>query len=411
MIKLFIIADDFTGALDTGVQLASAGANVIVRMDYSFDLAVLPEDVEVVVVNTESRHLGPGEAYDIVYDVVERAIRHGVPHIYKKTDSGLRGNIGAELSAALDASGRMELDFIPAFPQMNRLTIAGVQYIDGIPVASSVFGTDPFNPVKHSSLEDIIGSQSETPVVLGYDQEITTPSIRVLDISSEGELLYCGQSLAKMNGLSLIAGCAGFASVLPKLLKLTLNEEKTEVQFHGGLLVGNGSVNPISIAQLNLAEADGFYRKRLSVHEKLDEYFWTTPQGRRVVEELANKVRQNPRVLLDTNDLPMSEETSRYVSELGLSRETMRKRISHSMGELLKNLMDKGIERTFLVMGGDTLQSFLYQVGVVQMRPIREILPGSVLSEFEWNGKTYHLVSKSGGFGEADLILKLEKEI
>ena len=220
MIKLFIIADDFTGALDTGVQLASAGANVLVRMDYNFNLAELPEDVEVVVVNTESRHLGPGEAYDIVYDVVERAVRHGVPHIYKKTDSGLRGNIGAELSAALDASGRSELDFVPAFPQMNRLTIAGVQYIDGIPVAKSVFGTDPFNPVKHSALEDIIGYQSETPVVLGYDQEITSPSIRVLDISSEGELLYCGQTLAKMNGLAMIAGCAGFASVLPKLLKL-----------------------------------------------------------------------------------------------------------------------------------------------------------------------------------------------
>ena len=175
--------------------------------------------------------------------------------------------------------------------------------------------------------------------------------------------------------------------------------------------MGNGSVNPISISQLNLAEADGFYRKRLNVHEKLDEYFWTTPQGRRVVEDLANRVRQNPRVLLDTNDLPLSEDTSRYVSELGLSRETMRKRISHSMGELLKNLMDKGIERTFLVMGGDTLQSFLYQVGVAQMRPIKEILPGSVLSEFEWNGKIYHLVSKSGGFGDADLILKLEQLI
>ena len=71
---------------------------------------------------------------------------------YKKTDSALRGNIGAELSAALDGSGAGVLSFLPAFPRMNRTTAAGIHYIDGIPAAKSVFGQDPFNPVKESVL-------------------------------------------------------------------------------------------------------------------------------------------------------------------------------------------------------------------------------------------------------------------
>ena len=44
-------------------------------------------------------------------------------YIYKKTDSGLRGNIGKELEAALAAGGEEYLTFIPALPAMNRITV------------------------------------------------------------------------------------------------------------------------------------------------------------------------------------------------------------------------------------------------------------------------------------------------
>ena len=39
MVKLLIIADDFTGALDTGVQFAAGGAEtrVVTNTDYDFD--------------------------------------------------------------------------------------------------------------------------------------------------------------------------------------------------------------------------------------------------------------------------------------------------------------------------------------------------------------------------------------
>ncbi len=412
MIRLLVIADDFTGALDTGVQFAKAGVSVLVRIEPSFNLAEIPEDVQVLVVNTESRHMGAGEAYDVVYDVVDQAVQEGILHIYKKTDSGLRGNIGAELSAALEASGRKELDFIPAFPQMNRLTIGGVAYIDGLPVEESVFGKDPFNPVKRSAVADIIGLQTDMPVYPGLCmEEPEEQSIRVYDISSEGELLTAGQEILKKNALRLTAGCAGFASVLPGLLNLETSVLEDRVPFAGGLLVANGSVNPISIAQLDHAEADGFVRCRLTVKEKLDEGFWEEERGREALNNYLDQIQGKDRIIFDTNDLPFSGDTSGYVAELGISRETMRKRISSSMGKLLKELMESGQNKTMLVMGGDTLQSFLSQVGVKQMRPIRELLPGTVLSIFEWGGNSYHLVSKSGGFGAPELIIELEKMV
>ena len=119
MIHLFVIADDFTGALDTGVQFASYGA------------------ATKVVVGT--RHLPAAQAYDTVYRLVRWAKEKKIGCIYKKTDSALRGNIGAELSAALAADGGDRLHFVPAFPNLDRVTRGGVHYIGGVPVAQSVF--------------------------------------------------------------------------------------------------------------------------------------------------------------------------------------------------------------------------------------------------------------------------------
>ena len=53
--KLLILADDFTGALDTAASLAREGVPVTA----STDLSLSPEtlDTPVLVLDTESRHL------------------------------------------------------------------------------------------------------------------------------------------------------------------------------------------------------------------------------------------------------------------------------------------------------------------------------------------------------------------
>ena len=67
MIRLFVVADDFTGALDTGVQLASFGAST--KVVAGLDLAAIDpaDDAQVLVVDAETRHLAPKAAYDTVY--------------------------------------------------------------------------------------------------------------------------------------------------------------------------------------------------------------------------------------------------------------------------------------------------------------------------------------------------------
>ena len=104
MIHLFVIADDFTGALDTGVQFASYGAATKVVVGTGLQALEADAQTQVLVVDAETRHLPAAQAYDTVYRLVRWA-KEKRSDASIKTDSALRGNIGAELSAALAADG------------------------------------------------------------------------------------------------------------------------------------------------------------------------------------------------------------------------------------------------------------------------------------------------------------------
>ena len=71
MVKLLIIADDFTGALDTGVQFAVSGAATLVETERDIDYCAVEQSIEVLVMDAETRHLDAKEAYRNVARAVE----------------------------------------------------------------------------------------------------------------------------------------------------------------------------------------------------------------------------------------------------------------------------------------------------------------------------------------------------
>jgi uncharacterized protein YgbK (DUF1537 family) len=60
-----------------------------------------------------------------------------------------------------------------------------------------------------------------------------------------------------------------------------------------------------------------------------------------------------------------------------------------------------------MVTGGDTVLGLLRQLRVHTLEPIYEIAPGTILSQFTYQGKSHQLLTKSGGFGDKNLLLKL----
>ena len=408
MVKLLIIADDFTGALDSGVHFAARGAATRVVTDPDFDFAHMDPAVQVLVMDAETRHLPPAEAGAVVRQAVARALQTGVPYIYKKTDSALRGNIGAELTAVLEAAGADRMPFIPAFPKMGRITRDGIHLIDGVPVAESVFGRDPFEPVRHSRVADILAEESSLPVIQRHpgETEHNLPGIQVFDAATDDDLLQIGWQLGP-SGVRLSAGCAGFAQVLAGLLALT-GPEPAVPHLRAPLFVVCGSVNPVTIRQLDVAQQAGFPRFQLLPEQKLLPEWLESSGCAEAVRTWLETARRTGRCILDSNDPQENSTAARvFAAERGMDIQQVRVRISTTAVALMKRLLDSGLEATLMCTGGDTLLALMRTVNVAELTPVCELATGVVLTKFVYQGKPYDIISKSGGFGAPDLLCRL----
>lgn len=412
MVKLLVLADDFTGAFDTGVQFVSKGASTIVVTDPNYDFDLIDKTVEVLVMVTKTRHLSPQQAYSIVYNTARKALQAGISYIYNKTDSALRGNAGSELAALMDAAGVDSLPFIPALPKLNRITKGGVHYIDGIPVAQSVFGQDPFEPVLDSDVAEILGRQTSVPVVVHPKKEknkISTPGIQLFDAETDEDLLRIGNALS-LEQLKFSAGCSGFAAVLADMLHLQ-GEPPQLPALDQTLFVACGSVNPVSLQQMKTAQEHGFRRVHLTPIQKLEASWINREDANACVKQWIAQATAEKRFILDVNDPEGQNDTDIYADQNGLTLEDLRVRISVNLAALIKKLLDSGLLATLLCTGGDTLLALMQAVGVTELTPLGEMATGVVLTKFVYKSKTYHIISKSGGFGDHDLFVTLAKNL
>ena len=428
MVKLLILADDFTGALDTGVQFSGKGIRTQVVVSSHW---VEPDsDCDVMVIDVETRHVPKEKAYEIVYDVCQQAVKYGIRCFYKKTDSALRGNVGSELQAAADAVFGKNIVFVPAFPAMRRITVDGVHYIDGIPVKESVFGQDPFEPVMYDRVDELLRATGYRGGVIGVSKaerklqtaedwktqaseerrqkaaEAAKQQLFLYDAETDADLDEIAEAVSKKSDIPILAGCAGFAAKLPELLKLPV-KKSGDVKLKENLVFLCGSVNPITKSQIVYGEKMGIPRIHLKPEEKLEISYWDQPEGLGKIRQLAKDGMQH--IIIDSNDEEGHNDTMEYAAKKGYSIEDVRVRISETLGYLLKKLIDAGMEGTYLITGGDTLIGFMKAIGVSELEPVNEIRPGCVLTSLNYQDKKHYVITKSGGFGQERLIEQLTR--
>ena len=407
MVKLLLIADDFTGALDTGIQFAKYGAATRMLTSSEIDEDLWQNKItEVLVVDTETRHLNAREAYEKIYRLVREAILAGVPHIYKKTDSGLRGNIGWELQAVIDASGEKFLPFIPALPAMNRVTIKGIHYMEGVPIQQSEFGKDPFDPVTSSFVADLFQKETQHVVLFEKAQQYCTdfaqPTIGIFDASTQKDIYLIAEHLKQKKQLRVMAGCAGFASVLPFCLKL----QKRQMPFPRlgqPLLVACGSLNPISKRQIAYGQALGYIRVTLTPRQQLEEDYLSTEDGQSWLNRFSEYFRKSNVVMIDT-EITDTCTVEDYRKQKHITLEQARVRIADRIGMILRSLLERNRHWTLMIIGGDTLMSFINQTQCKEIEPICEVEPGTVLSSMNIQNRQTWVITKSGGFGIEELL-------
>ena len=417
--KLLIVADDLTGGLDTGVQFTRQGITVRVVVDPDPSGKWTRTAAQVLVAVSETRHMPPGDAYETVYRIISAGRQAGIPYFYKKTDSALRGNIGAELGAALKASGAEVLSFLPAYPAMNRITVEGCHYIDGVPAAQSVFGRDPFNPVVESDVRKLVASQTDTPVTC---DERCGKGILIVDAQSDEDLRTAGERLFTKGYLSVSAGCAGFAAFLPDLLGLDRGEVPDSYDLGDGLLVISGSLNPVTMRQIRFAQKRGFVRicPKPGQEEPFKNGVAQSGENPASLRCAGSSAAQNAGpsailwcgekwVILDSSEIDPGEEAFRdYMRGKGMDSGEPRILIAAYLAEILAEIEDS-VEGTVMIVGGDTLLSCLRRLGCRDLEPLAELFPGVVLSRYRAGGKEKLLISKSGGFGMESLLADLRE--
>lgn len=168
MVKVGIIADDFTGAGDAASFLKLEDANCILingvpKEDYELD-----ENIDVVVIALKTRSVSKEEAISEVNKAYDFLNKIGTDMIYFKYgstfDSTAEGNIGPVLDDLLDKMNVKYTLISPALPINDRKVEDGILYVDGLPIDQTHMRFHPLNPMDESDLKILMERQSRYKV-------------------------------------------------------------------------------------------------------------------------------------------------------------------------------------------------------------------------------------------------------
>ncbi|MCI0336485.1 MAG: hypothetical protein L0226_02825 [Acidobacteria bacterium] len=417
MPKLLVIADDLTGANETGAQFAKKGISVFVMTEPGSEFAGSLNEYQVLVVNTESRHIDPREAAERVSLAVRYGIESGSRWFYKKTDSTLRGNVGSELEALLSASERRILPFAPAFPKQKRTTRDGFQYVADAMLHETAFARDSLNPITESYIPAIINKQTPIPtrVVRTSDfrqlesMEFPGGGIYVFDATSDDELRRVGEMLKNKHLLEVVAGSAGFAEHLPDLLDFERSTFATR-RLRGRMMVVNGSLNEVSLAQIRRAEKSGFAVITLPPEILVREDGVETNEADDLIAEIVELDSRGREVIL--RSIKSDEDLQSYLSlaeRLVIDPQRLPLRVAESTGKLVNKILRHTSFKLLTVFGGDTLVALARALNWPGLLPRGEVLPGIIFSEVAGREGEMLLITKAGGFGSEDVLQQIKE--
>jgi len=418
--NLVVIADDLTGALDTGVQFAGMERSVVV-IDPDHLQEQLKKNPDVIVVNTESRHLLPTEAFETVRSVAKQLRNQSEPLvIFKKIDSTFRGSISAEVAALAVVFPERSFLVAPAFPSQGRTTRNGICLVDGIPLNQSDFGQDPLNPVDDAFIPRILRNDVLQPeVVTSQDlnrwaawttehtregkrsetTEHTSVAVAVVDAATDADLKRIAAVWRNHKYSIIPVGSAGLAA---HLLNHIVSVH-AEPSIDGPLLLVNGSLNPVALRQARHAIDSGF------VDAVLTDMVSITDVAANIARHLKNGRNVCLRTVLDRSELAGWHDT--FTNTIPDDKHPFNKSLPmllpHVFGQVIEKVFDDTIPGSLVVFGGDTVLGIVNALQASALRPVAELLPGIVASTVDSHKASPLLVTKAGGFGDSDLIYRI----
>jgi uncharacterized protein YgbK (DUF1537 family) len=400
VVILTITADDLTGACNTAVQFARAGINTLVTTNIDIDPGDLDPAVSVLVVDTDSRHVSAATAAQRVGNVVMHSYNAGVSFHYKKTDSTLRGNVGAELTAMILALRSDRLFFLPAYPKAQRYTRNGIQYVGDCPVHQTQFGRDPRYPMTTSVISEIIAKQCTIPVTITNAKELdgildsATEGICVCDASTDDDLSIIAKKLKTANAISCTAGPAGFAELLPDLLMIPRNNTRS-LEKITPLVIVNGSLTDTALEQVKTALATGCVGVKITPEQLL---------ATEAIISLPDHIADKDIILYTVLTHDDIKAYTDYGADLGITGVCFHERFACELAAITVSICNKMNRNTICAFGGETSRAVLDAVHSTGLYPIDAIQPGMAISAVAGKQFSGYLITKSGGCCTPDIV-------
>ena len=411
--KIAIIADDLTGACDTGVQLVNYGIDASVIIQNNKNITS-----QATIYNTDSRALEKKQAYEKVSKVTQAIEINELDILYKKIDSTMRGNIGSELNAIYD---QFQPDFIlinPAHPNNGRIVKEGIHYLNGVPLSETEVAKDPKTPVHESNIAKLVQLSSNKPVKhISYEllRKDKTSLLKVLADWKEQGIHYItidavveedlNRTLQLVNSKYsfILCGSAGLINYVPEKYgyKSVLNQRNSLIHSSPVLFV-IGSISERGRTQLNhLLENTDVVGVEINAMEILKGGRNKSLEIDRIFSEMTCAFKEKKScAFYSSNNV---EKTKSIGQELGISNIEISNIISNELGNIATEMINENNLTKLFLTGGDTAQQVFTKLGTGSYKLIGELELGVPIGEID-SQVPIHIVTKAGNFGTTNVM-------
>ncbi len=404
-----VIADDFTGSTDTGVQFIKYGLRTSVKVLDKIALGEISSITKVLVVDTETRNVDKEKAELQIESAASRLEKwNRKTTFYKKIDSTMRGNIAHEVKALADKMNFKAIVCTPAFPNNGRIVKDSIVYLNDVPIAQTKMKDDPIKPVTKSNLIDIFNEvPSLNPVALTAEQ-VKTPNINEFlekntcfccDATTNEELLDLVNAILNVYTPQevLWVGSAGLAAALLAATgKEQINKDFEIYISEKPALFVVGSLN-----EKNLVQMKKLLNSSSAQELKLDKSNFIFDRD----NEFSRLVEYGSAILSRGNNLIITTglEEGEYMEGQSLN-------LSAFMGRVSKELVLSNPLCGLYVTGGETAMSLLQELNCGESRVLTEMESGIPLIRLDdGDCPNLRMITKAGAFGNEDTLLNALK--
>lgn len=410
--KLGIIADDFTGAVDAAGFVQKQGLKTVLYNGIPSNAEMLTHSAEAAVICLKIRSCPVDQAVQQALTALALLKAVGCNMYYYKYcstfDSSTKGNIGQVTDAIMQNLGVSTTVICPALPINGRTVYKGYLFVGDMLIQDSSMRHHPITPMRESYLPTLMKEQFKSDKVLHVyredlekglchvkaivDQALNDKiSYIIPDVLDDSHLLILAKAFSSLHFLT---GGSGLAGAVAGILKTGEGNQESELlgSANGTSVIFSGSCSQATNEQLDFYKSQGAFCHSISIEsclKDIDAYCISLSEQLKehLSDELAPMVyatkTPEERELLDIEypGVPIADMYEQVFTKLTVSV------LHEHVG-------------TIVVAGGETAGTVvtacpykLFQVG-------SEISPGvSWIIHVNSNGNQTRFALKSGNFG------------